>query len=143
MTLTNKTKTKTVKKPKTELQKLQAKAKRDKHENRFLMLWKACGGPPLEREYRFAKDRKWRFDFAHPLSGVAIEVEGGTWSGGRHTRGSGYAADCEKYNEAAMSGWAVLRLTSEMITHEQVNRISCHIIRVEKIIKNALHEPTN
>ncbi|AUL97471.1 hypothetical protein FORC54_3326 [Vibrio vulnificus] len=42
-------------------------------------------------------------------------MEGGTWANGRHTRGKGYAADCEKYNVAALEGWRVLRFTGDMI----------------------------
>lgn len=66
-------------------------------------------------EYRFHATRRWRFDFAWILKGVAVEIEGGTWSGGRHTRGDGYEKDCEKYNEAVLMGWKVLRFTSTMI----------------------------
>ena len=68
-----------------------------------------------EPEYRFHETRKWRFDFAYPERQLAIEVEGGTWSGGRHTRGAGYSKDCEKYNAAQLRGWSVLRFTSDMI----------------------------
>lgn len=67
-------------------------------------------------EYRFHETRKWRFDFAYPERQIAIEVEGGTWANGRHTRGKGYEQDCEKYNTAALRGWTVLRFTSGMIT---------------------------
>ena len=67
----------------------------------------------LEREYRFHPTRLWRFDFAFAYRKIAIEIEGGTWSGGRHTRGSGYAEDCLKYNEAAKLGWTILRYTSK------------------------------
>ncbi|BBM66335.1 hypothetical protein VA249_29810 [Vibrio alfacsensis] len=68
-----------------------------------------------ESEYRFHETRKWRFDFAYPQQQLAIEVEGGTWSNGRHTRGKGYEADCEKYNTAGLRGWTVLRFTGDMI----------------------------
>jgi len=71
--------------------------------------------PGLAIEYRFAPPRRWRFDFAFPAARVAVEVEGGTWSGGRHVRGAGFEADCEKYNRAALLGWRVLRFTPEMI----------------------------
>lgn len=67
------------------------------------------------REYRFVPDRRWRADFAWPADRLLVEVEGGTWTNGRHTRGSGYQADCEKYNAAVLLGWRVLRYTSEQI----------------------------
>ena len=71
--------------------------------------------PEPVREHRFHETRKWRFDFAYPAQKLAIEVEGGVWSGGRHTRGSGFTNDCEKYNAALMNGWRVYRCTPDMI----------------------------
>lgn len=46
---------------------------------------------------------------------LAVELEGGTWANGRHTRGSGYAEDCDKYNQAALLGWRVLRFTASSV----------------------------
>jgi very-short-patch-repair endonuclease len=71
--------------------------------------------PQPEREYRFAPPRRWRFDMAWPDQMVAVECEGGVWTRGRHTRGAGFVADCEKYNMAALQGWKVLRFTAEHI----------------------------
>jgi very-short-patch-repair endonuclease len=68
-----------------------------------------------EREYVFAVGRMWRFDFAFPDDMIAVEIEGGTWNGGRHTRGSGFAKDCEKYAEAVIRKWLVMRFTTEMV----------------------------
>ena len=42
-------------------------------------------------------------------------MEGGTFSGGRHSRGRGFEADAEKYAEAAILGWRVLRVTTAMV----------------------------
>ena len=69
----------------------------------------------LEREHTFHPQRKWRFDFAWPHRRIAMEVDGGVYSGGRHTRGKGFENDCEKCNEAAVLGWTVLRVTSHHI----------------------------
>lgn len=65
-------------------------------------------------ELQFCKDRKWRFDMAweHDMpggGGLALEVEGGVWTAGGHTRGSGFVRDMEKYNEASALGWRVIR----------------------------------
>ncbi len=81
----------------------------------FAVLLQAAGLPAPEREYRFAPPRRWRFDFAWPAQRLALEVEGGVWTGGRHVRGAGYERDCEKYSEAALRGWRVLRVTSGMM----------------------------
>lgn len=73
------------------------------------------------REYRFQRERKWRFDFAlctvirDVPTGYAIEIEGGAWVSGRHTRGQGFENDMRKYNEAIRLGWNVIRFTPQMI----------------------------
>lgn len=68
-----------------------------------------------EREYRFHPVRKWRFDFAFPDHKIAIECEGAVWVSGRHTRGAGFIKDSEKYNEAAIMGWRVLKYTTNTV----------------------------
>lgn len=78
---------------------------------------RAAGLPEPEREYRFLEGRTFRFDFAWPEQRLALEVEGGIWLNGRHTRGAGFQTDCWKYNEAAAGGWRVLRVTEELITN--------------------------
>lgn len=97
-------------------------------ENRFMALWEIAGCPALEREYRFDEVRRWRFDFAHPQTMVAIEIEGGLYSRGRHLRPQGYRDDAEKYNHAALGGWQVYRLTSDMITHDWIDKIADVIV---------------
>jgi hypothetical protein len=70
---------------------------------------RAAGLPEPVPEYQFHHARKWRLDFAWPLQRIGIEIEGGIWSGGRHTRGSGFVGDMAKYNAATMLGWRLLR----------------------------------
>ena len=77
----------------------------------FRALCRREGLPEPVREYAFATPRRWRFDFAWPEAKVALEVEGGVWTQGRHTRGSGFLKDVEKYNEAVRRGWRVFRCT--------------------------------
>lgn len=67
-------------------------------------------------EYRFAPPRRWRFDWCWPYHHIAVEVEGGVWRGGRHTRGAGYIRDMQKYNAACLGGWRVLRYTPQQFT---------------------------
>jgi len=98
-----------------------------KYDPRIVTAWFKEHGLFAAPEYRFDSDRKWRFDFilslvpfAPYLDGgmiaigkLALEVEGGVWSNGRHTRGSGFVKDMEKYNRAAVLGWRVLRVTPD------------------------------
>jgi hypothetical protein len=62
-------------------------------------------------EQRFHPTRMWRFDMVWPELSIAVEVEGLTHGGGRHQRVVGYSNDCEKYNEAALLGWTLIRVT--------------------------------
>lgn len=71
------------------------------------------GLPAPETEWLFHPTRKWRFDYAWPKDLVALEVEGGVWTRGRHVRGAGYLKDIEKYNAAQLLGWTVLRCTPQ------------------------------
>jgi very-short-patch-repair endonuclease len=67
------------------------------------------------REYKFDDDGRWKFDFAIPRARLACEIEGGVWVSGRHTRGSGFVADCVKYNHATALGWTVFRFPTQAI----------------------------
>ena len=91
------------------------KATKSAHEETFAQHVRAYKLTDPVRELKFHPTRKWRFDFSWPEQMIAVEIEGGTWSGGRHTTGAGFEKDCEKYNEAAALGWAVYRFTSGMI----------------------------
>lgn len=77
----------------------------------MVALCRAHGLPEPVPEYQFHPTRRWRFDYSWPMRMVALEVEGGIWTNGRHTRGSGAVADLEKYSEAAIAGWRVIYCT--------------------------------
>lgn len=70
----------------------------------------------FEREFKFHPKRKWRADFHLVEKMILVEVEGGIWSGGRHTRGKGYLGDMEKYNAATVMGYRVIRFSTEQVT---------------------------
>ena len=65
------------------------------------------------KEFKFHPKRRWRFDYAIPEHRIALEVEGGVWTGGRHTRPQGFLGDIEKYNIATLMGWRVFRTTPD------------------------------
>lgn len=79
-------------------------------------------GITVLREFRFDTTRKWKFDFAFPHQKLAVEIEGGAWSNGRHTRAKGFMEDCRKYNRATALGWRVLRYTTEMVISGEAER---------------------
>ena len=70
-------------------------------------------GFEVVKEYKFHPVRKWRFDYAFTEYMVAVEVDGGVWTGGRHINPAGYINDMEKLNTAASMGWLVLRITTD------------------------------
>ena len=86
-------------------------------EKQFDLLCEVHGIPLAEHEYTFAPPRRWRFDRVWPDKMVAVEVEGGVFAHGRHNRAIGFIKDCEKYNEAAILGWTVLRFPTPAVTN--------------------------
>ena len=91
----------------------------------WLKLLAQNGIPAPTAEYRFHPTRKFRFDWCWPEYLIAVEVEGGVWTRGRHTRGAGFLRDCFKYNEAALLGWIVLRTTPDKLYSTEV----CEMIK--------------
>jgi very-short-patch-repair endonuclease len=81
----------------------------------FTSACKSQLGYDVVKEYQFHDKRKWRFDYAILDKKIAIEVEGGVWIQGRHTRPKGFLGDMEKYNTAAQMGWKLLRITPDKL----------------------------
>lgn len=66
------------------------------------------GIPEPFYEVRFNPGRKWRFDLCWPDKMLALEIQGGIWTQGRHSRGAALIKEWEKLNTAAMHGWRIL-----------------------------------
>lgn len=64
------------------------------------------------KEFKFLKDRKFRFDFYLPDYALGIEYEGIFAGKSRHTSVMGYSKDTEKYNLATLNGYRILRYTA-------------------------------
>jgi very-short-patch-repair endonuclease len=94
-------------------------------------LWSSFGLPLPKPEYRFLPDRRYRIDYAYPDRLLAIEIEGGVWTHGRHTRGSGFVGDIEKYNLLTEYGWHLLRYQPNRVDFNQIVRV---YTRLEKVL---------
>ena len=71
-------------------------------------------------EHKFHPDRKWRFDYAWIDQRVALECEGGIWSKMGHSTGKGITRDVEKYNNATVLGWRIIRCTPQNIFSTEI-----------------------
>ena len=97
-----------------------------KIEEKFLTIWqKEYPLTILDREVQLVPGRKFRFDFVHKPSKVAIEIQGGTYSRSpkAHGTGAGLDRDYEKYNLAQFHGYLVFQLSCKMITESWVELI--------------------
>lgn len=96
-------------KPKKKAQKPDKQPKTDL----FTSICKSDLKVEVVKEHLFHPTRKWRFDYAIPEHKIALEVEGGVWTGGRHTRPQGFLGDIEKYNAGTLLGWRIFRVIPE------------------------------
>lgn len=60
-------------------------------------------------EHRFDSINRFRFDFAHIRLKIAVEMEGGIYTGKGHASIGTYLKDMRKYNLAQLKGWIILR----------------------------------
>ena len=90
-----------------------ANEKRAREYEMFRRKLAAFTGCEIKPEHIFYPGRKWRIDFAIVDMEIGIEIEGGVWTNGAHTRGKGFIEDMEKYNAAATLGWVILRFTPQ------------------------------
>lgn len=97
---------------KTALERLTAKAKRtsaqDLLEYQLQVLGRSdrCG---YVKEHQWHLERKYRADFI--VGNIIVEVDGGLFINGGHTRGAARERDYERDAEAMMLGFRVLRVS--------------------------------
>lgn len=95
-------------------------------------------------EFRFHKKRRWRFDWAWPSARVALEIEGGLFGRGKkcpvcgrrkvagHSSIERTKTDLEKYNQAVLLGWRVLRVTPQQFKTGEAGRLVRLAIEIQK-----------
>lgn len=89
---------------------------------RLAHMLERLGVPPAAREFPFHPlqqhrplQSRMRFDLAWPAERVALEIDGGVWTGGRHVRPAGFLRDHHKRNEAARYGWRIVYTTWQAV----------------------------
>lgn len=71
--------------------------------------------PKYSKEFSFHPERRWRFDYAWTEIKVALEIHGGVFTNGRHTRGKGFTEDKVKMNSAQLLDWIVIEATAAQV----------------------------
>jgi len=100
--------------------KNKAKAKEQARKLAELVVLNLIDLPRHQKEFRFHLVRKWRFDYAWPELKIALEVHGGVFTNGRHTRGKGFTEDKVKMNTAQLLGWIVIEATTVQVKNGQM-----------------------
>lgn len=118
------------KEDKTEARKRLEREIKENFARSFEAIWKRNGGPVLKPEFKFCSDREWHSDyFVETHKGkFLIELEGGVWTGGRHTQGKGFINDCVKYNMAELMGYHVIRIPTGFDTDHYLSEIIQKIV---------------
>jgi hypothetical protein len=100
-------------------------------------------------EFRFAPPRRWRADFLvcwpsheggyiNDRNNLLVEIDGGGYVAGRHSRGKGIEDDAEKQSAAAILGYRVIRCTPRQVE----NGTALSWIRQALGLERPLPEPT-
>ena len=84
-------------------------------EELFSMQLDTLGLTGYLREYSAVKGRKFRWDFCWEQAKLLAEINGGTFTKGAHSTGTGIRRDYEKNNLAQLAGWRCLMFDGEMV----------------------------
>ena len=121
--------------------KEQIQKEKERQDIKFRAHCRSLGIPEPRSEVQFHSTRKWRFDYAWPQYRVALEIEGGVFTGGRHTSGVGFLKDAEKYNYAACMGWAIIRCMPRTLCTGETMTFIAQAIKVQTPKVSNNHKP--
>lgn len=96
-------------------------------------------GLSFVREYKFHPERKWRFDYVLSPKGkqtglnvCAVEIEGGLYVNGGHSRGKAYELNLEKYNAAVAMNWTLFRFSTGQVLRGEAKQFLAEWLEKEK-----------
>lgn len=91
-------------------------------EETLLTQIRLAGLPEPKREVRIIPGRKFRHDLCWDSIKLVVEVQGGTFTVGAHSTGTGIDRDCEKLNLTTINGWRTMAFTGTQIRSGQALR---------------------
>ena len=112
------------------------KTKKYPCKNGYSKIYEQLLGGEWWAEWPFHPTRKWRFDYACPELKIAIEVDGGIFTGGRHSGGVGQLKDFEKGNAACAMGWYVFHTTPEDMHDLEFRKLVLEAIKAREMQKS-------
>ena len=104
--------------------------------NGYSKIYEQLLGGEWWAEWPFHPTRKWRFDYACPELKIAIAVDGGIFTGGRHSGGVGQLKDFEKGNAACAMGWYVFHTTPDDMHDLEFRKLVLEAIKARKMQKS-------
>jgi very-short-patch-repair endonuclease len=113
-----------------------AKANKYPCKNGYSKIYEQLLGGEWWAEWPFHPTRKWRFDYACPELKIAIEVDGGVFTGGRHSGGVGQVKDMEKMNHAASMQWLVFHAIPDEMFDLRLRELIMGAIKERKTQKS-------
>lgn len=86
-------------------------------------LCRVHGWPEPVAERALIPGRRFRCDLVWESARTVVEVNGGAFIGGRHSRGMGQIKDWEKLNLLALDGWKVIQVSPKQVTNGELVRL--------------------
>lgn len=86
-------------------------------EDRLAWQLEAANAPTFDRQMRIHPERKFRADFWFSKARLVVEVDGGGFINGRHSRGTGIERDAEKSALIAAMPARLMRVTPKQINN--------------------------